>query len=110
MVIFGSKFSQAGRDIGAGAFKNLLYPPGQAIGFVNSTNFGIAIAGTQETCKLAVAIQAFVIHFDDQDMIKPRENVLEARRQRTEVLDMQCRNAVSGGSRAVNRLVDGTLR
>src|SRR5665213_4012990 len=89
-----SKFADGGGDVGFGAFQNFAHTPGQAVGFGQAADFWVAITGAQQTAKLAVTVEAFVVHFDDDDMIKTGENIFQPRRQWADMADMHAGHAV----------------
>src|SRR5437764_1044098 len=79
------KFGDAGFYGGFGAFQDVAHFPGQAVGFIDAANFRIAITRAQKARELAVAVETFIVHLDDEDVIEAGENIFEARRQRTDV-------------------------
>src|SRR6185503_20032494 len=93
------QFAQPFAHVGVRALENVLHFPGQTVGLVNAPNLRIAIARPEQTGELAVAIQTLVIHFDDEDVIKPGENILQTRRQRADVTDVNGRDTVAAGAR-----------
>ena len=103
------QFAQAGGDVGLGAFEDFLHLPGQAVGLVDAADLRVAIAGAQQAGELAVAVKAFVVHLHHADGVEAGEDVLQARRQRVEVLDVQGGNAVAGGAGAVHGFPDRAL-
>ena len=92
-----------------GPFENLPHFPGQTIGLIDAAYLRVAAAGAQQPGKLAVTVEALVVHLHHADEVEAREDVLEARRQGIEILEVQRGNALPGGARAVHRLADGAL-
>src|SRR2546421_12510853 len=92
-----------------GAVEDVAHFPGQAVGFVNAANLGIAKAGAQQTGKLSITVDAFIIHFDDEDVVEAGENVFQAMWQWVDVAKVESGNAVSCRASAVHRFVNWTL-
>src|SRR6516164_5261613 len=59
-----SKFAQTGGNIGFGAFEDFLHFPGEAVRFVDADDLRVAIARAKQGGQLAIAVKAFVVHFD----------------------------------------------
>src|SRR6267154_2284928 len=104
MVILRLKLADASCHIGSGAFEDLLDPPGKPIGLIDSPDFRVTVSRTKQAGKLAVSVNALVIHFDHEDMVESRENVLQPRGEGIEMFDVKRRNAITGRARAVHRL------
>src|SRR2546430_12744484 len=85
--------SHTGRDRILRAVKDVSHFPCQAVGLVDAADFWIAIARAQQSRKLTVAINAFVVHLDHEHMVETREDIFEPVGQRIDVPDMQRGNA-----------------
>src|SRR6266850_43539 len=96
--------------VGFGAVQYVFYLPGQAVGLVEAADFWITKTGAQQTGKLPVAVESFIIHFDDEDMIEARENILQAIGQRVDMANMQRGNTVSGGAGSIDGFANRSLR
>src|SRR5260370_22625045 len=102
-------FAQAGGDIDVGAFEDIPDFPSQAVGFVDAANLRVAKAGAEQAAQLPVTVQAFVVHFDDEDVVESGKNILQPRRERMKVADGNGRNAVARGPAAIDRFLDRAL-
>ncbi len=71
--------------------------------------FGSQIARAEQAAELAVAIEAFVVHFHDEDVVESGENIFQPGGERIDVLDVNGGNAVARSARAVDRFADRPL-
>jgi len=93
----------------AGAIENFLHLPGEAVGFVDAANLGIAVSGrAQHLRELAVAVETFVVQLDDEDVVEAFENFLEAVGERVDVLDVQTGNRLAHSTGAGDGFADRT--
>ncbi|MFM1944076.1 MAG: hypothetical protein RI897_3058 [Verrucomicrobiota bacterium] len=79
----------------------------EAVGFGDGFDFGVAVAGPEDSGQLAAAVEAFVIEFGDEDVVEAGEDFFEAVGQRVEVADMEAADFLAGGLGAVDGFADG---
>ena len=60
-----------------GAVENVAHFPRQTVGLVDTANLRIAKTSAEQAGKLSVAVDAFVVHFDDQDVVETGENIFQ---------------------------------
>src|SRR5262249_48957526 len=63
-------FAQTGRDVCFDAFENFADTEGETVGLGQAADLRIAEARAKQAAELAIAIQAFVVHFDDADVVE----------------------------------------
>ena len=69
--------------------QDFLYFKCQAVGLVDAVDFRIAVAGAQQARQLAVAVDAFVVQFDNEDVIETGKGIFEAIGKRIDVADVE---------------------
>ena len=87
-------------NVRAGAVEDFFHFPGQAVGLVDAADPGVAEAGAQQAGQLAVAVEALVVHFHHPDVVEAGEDVLQARRQRVQMLEDAARRRCRPPARA----------
>ena len=70
------------------AFQNFFHAEGQTVGLGEAFDLRLAIAGAEDGGELAVAVNALVVHLDDDDALEFGEDLFDAVRQRMEMTEM----------------------
>src|SRR5207247_746612 len=97
------------RHVRLGPVEDFFDFPSQTVGFVQAADFWIAEARAQQATELAVAVEALIIHFDDEDSSEAGKNIFQPWRQRIEMFDVQRGNTVAGGAGAVHSFLNRPL-
>src|SRR5437588_5381926 len=88
------------------AFQNFLHPEGETVGLGDAFDLGFAIAGPKNRGELAEAVDALVVHLDDDDPFEFRPDFLEGVRQGVEMAEMNGANLVAVLARQLHGVVD----
>ena len=90
-------------------FENFFHPEGETVGLGSAFDFRFTKTGAEKGGELAETVEALVVHFDDDDTVKFREDFFEAVRQWVDVPQMRARRLFAIFARQFHRIVDGPV-